>query len=61
MKSNKSSNTEIDQVLELDQKYGRRRRLKRWIILIVIFIFGMSVIFAHRNKKGQNIPNYEMQ
>jgi HlyD family secretion protein len=61
MKSNKSSNTEIDQVLELDHKYGRRRRLKRWIILIVIFMFGVSVIFAYRNKEGQNIPNYEMQ
>jgi HlyD family secretion protein len=61
MKSNKSSNTEIDHVLELDRKYGRRRRLKRWIILIIIFIFGVSVIFAYKNKEGQNIPNYEMQ
>jgi HlyD family secretion protein len=61
MKSNKSSNTEIDHVLELDRKYGRRRRLKRWIILIVVLGLGLTAIYAFKNKEGQNIPNYEMQ
>ncbi len=61
MKSKKSTNTDIDQVLELDRKYSRRRKLKRWIILIVILGLAVFAVSAFRNKEGQDRPKYETQ
>jgi HlyD family secretion protein len=61
MKSEKSSNKDINQVLELNPKSGRRRRLKRWIILIIILALAVTAISAFKNKEGQNMPKYETQ
>ena len=61
MKSKKSTNTEIDQVLELDRKYGRRRKIKRWTIVIVILAMVVFAVSAFRNKDGQDKPKYETQ
>ena len=61
MKSKKSSNTDIDQVLELDRKYSRRRRLKRWIVIVIILVLGVAGFSAFKNKEGQNTPKYETQ
>ncbi|MBN2588818.1 MAG: efflux RND transporter periplasmic adaptor subunit [Sedimentisphaerales bacterium] len=60
MKSKKSSNTDIDQILELDRKYGRRRS-KRWIITIIVLVLAVIAIYVFQNKNGQNMPKYETQ
>jgi HlyD family secretion protein len=61
MKSKKSSNTDIDQVLELDRKYKRRRRLRRWIVIILILLIAWTSVSALKRKEGQNAPKYETQ
>lgn len=61
MKSKKNVNNDIDQVLELDRKYARRRRLRRWIILIVILAIAVFAVSAFNRKDKQNIPKYETQ
>ena len=61
MKSKKNSNTDINEVLELDRKYGRRRRLKRWIILIVVLVLGVIGFSALKKNRSQNMPKYETQ
>lgn len=61
MKSEKSSNKDINHVLELNNKYGRKGRLKRWILLIIVLVLAVIAISAFKKKDGQNIPNYETQ
>ncbi len=61
MKSRKSSNTDIDHVLELDHKYRRRRHLRRWIILIIVLALAVTAFYAFKKKEGQNSPKYETQ
>lgn len=61
MKSNKKSNEDINHVLEIDSKYGRRRHLKRWVFIIIVLLLGVTAIYAFQNKDGQNMPKYETQ
>ncbi|MBN1973401.1 MAG: efflux RND transporter periplasmic adaptor subunit [Sedimentisphaerales bacterium] len=61
MKSKKSSNMDINQVLEMDRASGRRRHLKRWIIIIIVLAMALSAFAALKKKKAQNLPQYETQ
>jgi HlyD family secretion protein len=59
MKSKKDSTPDITKTLELDHASGRRHRLRRWIILIVIVAVAVTARAVWKNKRGQNSIQYE--
>lgn len=61
MKSKKDSAPDIAKILELDRASGRRHRLRRWIILIVIVVVAVTARAVWKNKKEQNSMQYETQ
>ena len=61
MKSETKLNEDITNVLELDHSHGRKRHLRRWLVIIIVLIMAVTAFAALKKKQGNGQVQYETQ
>ncbi|MBU0988372.1 MAG: biotin/lipoyl-binding protein, partial [Proteobacteria bacterium] len=61
MKSNTNPELDIDQTLGIDQSSGRKKHLKRWLIVALLAIAAVTSTVVWKGTKKSNSMQYQTQ
>ena len=59
MKSNTNAESDISQTLGVDQAPGHRKHLKRWLLLVLLAIVGLTMAVAWKRLEKSNSIHYQ--
>ncbi len=61
MKSKVDPNPDVSQILEIDQSLGRRKGLKRWLIVTILVAATVTAVVIWKRTEKSNLVHYKTQ